>query len=51
MARIKAGLEGVEKQPATTEKYSELETGLATYGVIKRRRDNDFDIHTDRQVI
>lgn len=50
MAKIKEGLEGVEKQPASSEKYSGLDKGPATYGVVKRLRDNDMDLHTDKQM-
>ncbi|XP_033735448.1 uncharacterized protein LOC117323982 isoform X2 [Pecten maximus] len=50
MGKIKEGLDGLEKQPASTEKYTDLDTAPATYGVVKRRRDNDLDLHTDRQM-
>ncbi|KAK6182480.1 hypothetical protein SNE40_010161 [Patella caerulea] len=48
--KVKEGLEGVEKQPANTEKYGDLDKGPATYGVVKRLRDNDMDLHTDNQM-
>jgi len=50
VSKVKEGFHGVETQPATTEKYSDLDSGPATYGVVKRKRDNDMDLHTDRQV-
>jgi len=48
--KAKEGLQGVEKQEATTEKYAGIEKGPATFGVIKRLRDNDMELHTDRQM-
>lgn len=48
--KIKEGLEGVENQPASSEKYSGLDKGPATYGVVKKLRDNDMDLHTDKQM-
>ena len=50
MKKMKEGLEGVEKQAVTAEMYSDLDLGPATYGVVKRARDNDPALHTDRQV-
>lgn len=50
IAKIKEGLEGVASQPVTAEKYGDLEKGPATYGVVKRARDNDMELHTDKQV-
>ena len=49
--KMKEGFDGVPNQPATTEKYSELDKGPAIYGVVKQRRDNDEELHTDRQVL
>ena len=40
----------MEHQDANAEKYGALEAGPATYGVVKRLRDNDMDLHTDKQV-
>lgn len=48
--KVKDGLAGVEKQPANTEKYSSLDKGPATYGVVKKLRDNDMELHTDKQM-
>ncbi|WAR18431.1 hypothetical protein MAR_000269 [Mya arenaria] len=48
--KVKEGLAGVEKQPENAEKYSSLDKGPATYGVAKKLRDNDQDLHTDRQM-
>ena len=50
LLKVKEGLEGVEKQPANTEKYSGMDKKPATYGVVKRLRDNDMELHTDQQV-
>ena len=51
IAKVMEGLEGVEKQAENTEKYSAMEKGPATYGVVKKLRDNDLELHTDRQVL
>lgn len=48
--KVKEGLEGVADQPATSEKYGGLDKSPATYGVVKRLRDNDMELHTDQQV-
>ena len=48
--KVKEGLAGVEDQPTSSEKYSGLDKGPATYGVVKQLRDNDMELHTDRQV-
>ncbi|XP_071164390.1 uncharacterized protein [Mytilus edulis] len=48
--KVKEGLEGVEKQPASSEKYSALDKGPGAYGVVKMLRDNDMDLHTDKQM-
>ena len=50
LTKVKEGLEGVEKQPENAEKYSGLEKGPATYGVVKRARDNDMDLHSNQTV-
>ncbi|XP_078673655.1 uncharacterized protein LOC144912352 [Branchiostoma floridae x Branchiostoma belcheri] len=48
LQKVQEGLEGIEKQPASTEKYSGLDKGPATYGVVKKLRDNDMDLHTNQ---
>ncbi|GAB1608917.1 uncharacterized protein LOC115226077, partial [Argonauta hians] len=50
MGQIKEGLAGLEQQEATSEKYAGLERGPATFGVAKQRRDNDPDLHTNKQM-
>ncbi|CAI9744392.1 XP_029652912.1uncharacterized protein LOC115226077 [Octopus vulgaris] len=50
VSTIKEGLTGIEQQAATAEKYSNLDKGLATYGVAKQLRDNDMELHTDKQM-
>ncbi|XP_078593864.1 uncharacterized protein LOC144871827 [Branchiostoma floridae x Branchiostoma japonicum] len=48
LQKAREGLEGIENQPASTEKYSGLDKGPATYGVVKKLRDNDMDLHTNQ---
>ncbi|XP_042227117.1 uncharacterized protein LOC121869653 [Homarus americanus] len=48
--KMKEGLKGVENQPSETERYGDLESGPAMYGVVKRKRDNDMDLHSNKQM-
>ncbi|XP_070576630.1 uncharacterized protein [Ptychodera flava] len=50
LAKITEGILGLDKQPQTTEKYSSMDKGVATFGVVKRLRDNDIELHTDKQM-
>ena len=50
MERLKSGLKGIKDQSSETEKYGDLDKGPAAYGVTKRLRDNDKELHTDKQV-
>ena len=50
MKQVEENLKGVENQAANAEKYSGLDKGPATYGVVKKLRDNDLELHTDKQV-
>ncbi|XP_076055845.1 uncharacterized protein LOC143033974 isoform X2 [Oratosquilla oratoria] len=47
---IKEGLQGVSNQPAESERYTDLAKGGATYGVVKRKRDNDMELHSNNQM-
>lgn len=49
--KVKEGIEGLKNQPETTEKYGNMDKGPATYSVVKKLRDNDMELHTDKQVI
>ncbi|CAL1530399.1 unnamed protein product [Lymnaea stagnalis] len=49
-AKIKEGFENIKDQPATSEKYENVDKSPATYGVVKQLRDNDMDLHTDQQM-
>lgn len=40
----------MEEQPSESERYGDLDGGLSTYGVVKRKRDNDMDLHSNKQV-
>ncbi|KAK2178117.1 hypothetical protein NP493_558g01003 [Ridgeia piscesae] len=50
LGKAREGLAGVEKQEVTAERYSSLDKSPATYGVVKRLRDNDMELHTDKQM-
>lgn len=50
LGKVNEGFEGLENQPATSEKYTSLDTAPATYSVAKQLRDNDMELHTDKQV-
>ncbi|XP_077991642.1 uncharacterized protein LOC144445871 [Glandiceps talaboti] len=49
-AKIREGIQDLDKQSSTTEKYENLEKGPATFGVVKKLRDNDMELHTDKQM-
>lgn len=46
--QIIEGLKGVKEQPSESEKYGQLDKGPATFGVVKRLRDNDMELHTNQ---
>lgn len=48
--QIIEGLKGVKDQPSESEKYGQLDKGPATFGVVKRLRDNDMELHTNQTV-
>ena len=48
--KVKESFEKVETQPDSVEKYGGLDKSPATYGVVKKLRDNDMELHTDKQV-
>ncbi|GAB6021645.1 hypothetical protein CHUAL_004229 [Chamberlinius hualienensis] len=48
MNKLECGLRMVDKQPSESEKYGNLDKGPATFGVVKRLRDNDMELHTNQ---
>lgn len=48
--KMHEGLKGVEEQPSESERYGDLEGGLSMYGVVKRKRDNDMELHSNKQM-
>jgi len=46
--KIKVGLEKVADQQAESEKYAGIDKGPAPFGVVKRLRDNDLELHSNR---
>ncbi|XP_033114382.1 uncharacterized protein LOC117114802 [Anneissia japonica] len=48
--KIKEGIAGLEKQPESSERYSSLDKDPATFGVVKRLRDNDMELHSNKQM-
>ncbi|XP_023717328.1 uncharacterized protein LOC111869790 isoform X2 [Cryptotermes secundus] len=50
MEKATAGLKGVMNQPAESERYPDMERGQASFGVVKRLRDNDPELHSDKQM-
>ena len=48
--KIKEGFKAVETQQENIGRYESLEKSPATYGVVKRLRDNDFELHSDQQM-
>ncbi|PSN56963.1 hypothetical protein C0J52_10867 [Blattella germanica] len=50
MEKVTTGLKDVRSQPAESEKYPDMDLGQATFGVVKRLRDNDLELHSDKQM-
>lgn len=50
LSEIREGLRGIEQQPENTEKYTGLDKSPAQFGVAKRLRDNDVDLHSNQWV-
>lgn len=48
--KVTIGIKSIETQSANSERYEGLEKGVATYGVIKQMRDNDYDLHSNQQM-
>ncbi|KAG8191252.1 hypothetical protein JTE90_003264 [Oedothorax gibbosus] len=48
--QILDGLKGVKVQASESEKYSDMDKGPATFGVVKKLRDNDMELHTNQQM-
>lgn len=44
------GFQNIKNQQRESEKYPDLEKGPGKYGIVKRIRDNDPDLHSDKQV-
>jgi hypothetical protein len=51
MEKVTTGLKGVRNQPAESERYRDMDHGQASFGVVKRLRDNDPELHSDKQVL
>ncbi|XP_067136446.1 uncharacterized protein [Centruroides vittatus] len=47
---IEKGLNSVENQPSESEKYASFDKGLSTFSVVKKLRDNDMELHTNKQM-
>jgi hypothetical protein len=50
MENITIGLKGVRNQPPESERYRDMDHGQATFGIVKKLRDNDPELHSDKQV-
>ncbi|XP_048580229.1 uncharacterized protein LOC116601563 isoform X2 [Nematostella vectensis] len=49
-SKVREGLKEVQNQEAITEQFAGLDKGPATFGVVKKLRDNDMDLHTNKQM-
>nr|CAD7395536.1 unnamed protein product [Timema poppensis] len=47
MERVTQGLKNVRNQPQDSEKYRDLDKGQANFGIVKKIRDNDPELHSD----
>lgn len=50
MEKVTTGLKCVRNQPAETERYRDMDRGQASFGVVKRLRDNDPELHSDKEM-
>nr|XP_054758807.1 uncharacterized protein LOC129264874 [Lytechinus pictus] len=50
LVKVAEGMKGLQNQPKTSERYSGLDKGPATYGLVKQLRDNDMDLHSNQQM-
>ncbi|KAJ8045682.1 putative serine/threonine-protein phosphatase PP2A regulatory subunit [Holothuria leucospilota] len=50
LEKIKEGIDGMEKQTSTAEKFGSLEKGPATFGVAKTRQEIETELHSDQQM-
>ncbi len=50
VALVREGLRGLKEQPEESLRYGDLSTGPADFGVAKRARDNDPDLHENQQM-
>jgi len=48
ITRITNAIDNLKNQPEESEKYGSLDSGPTTYGVAKRVRDNDPDLHENQ---
>ncbi|XP_071962564.1 uncharacterized protein [Antedon mediterranea] len=48
--KIKEGIAGLEQQAESSARYSSLDKDPATFGVVKRLRDNDMELHSNKQM-
>lgn len=44
------GIPKVKEQKESSTKHGDLDTSPATFGVVKRARDNDLELHSNQQV-
>ncbi|CAG2063838.1 unnamed protein product [Timema podura] len=47
MERVTEGLKNVRNQPQDSDKYRDLDKGQANFGIVKKIRDNDPELHSD----
>jgi hypothetical protein len=50
LEKVTEGFNGVEKQAKDSDKYGGLDKGPAVFGVVKKARDNDMDLHSNQTV-
>lgn len=50
LEKVQEGFDGVENQDSFAKNFGGLESTPATFGVVKSLRDNDVELHSDKQV-
>ncbi|PIK43733.1 hypothetical protein BSL78_19410 [Apostichopus japonicus] len=50
LEKVQEGFDGVENQDSFAKNFGGLESTPATFGVVKSLRDNDVELHSDKQM-
>ena len=51
LGKAAEGILKVKEQKESSTNHGDLDSSLAIFGVVKRARDNDMELHSDQQVM